>query len=188
MRLERLTDPKHAMFGKAMALYSISFPMHEQREAESQRKILDDEDYQFNLIYDDATFVGIILCWETEDFLYVEHFCILPEMRNRKYGRRVLALLSQRGKTVILEIDPPVDEVSIRRKGFYEHCGFAENPYPHVHPPYHEGNAGHSLVIMSYPDRITQSRYDTFRQYLERRVMWDAFSRSTSSGQAGNKE
>jgi len=185
--LERLTDPKHAMFEKAMALYSISFPPHEQREGESQRKILRDEAYQFLLIYDEETFVGIILCWETEDFIYVEHFCILPEMRNRKYGQRALALLGQRRKTVILEIDPPVDEVAIHRKGFYERCGFAENPYPHVHPPYHEGNAGHSLVIMSYPGRITQSRYDSFRQYLERRIMKDAFSRSAESERAVNK-
>lgn len=188
MRLERLTDPKHAMFEKAMALYRISFPPHEQREAESQRKILSDSDYQFQLIYDGETFAGILLCWETEDLLYVEHFCILPEMRNRKYGQRALALLRQREKPVILEIDPPVDEVSIHRKGFYERCGFIENPYPHVHPPYHAGNTGHSLVIMSYPDRITQSRYDAFRRYLERRVMKDAFSRSAESGHTENKE
>ena len=28
--------------------------------------------------------------------------------------------------TVILEIDPPTDPVSIRRKGFYERCGYRD--------------------------------------------------------------
>jgi len=46
-----------------------------------------------------------------------------------------------------------VDEIARRRKGFYERCGYAENPYPHVHPPYHCGNKGHELVVMSAPRR-----------------------------------
>ena len=29
---------------------------------------------------------------------------------------------------MILEIDPPVDDISIRRRGFYERSGFVENP------------------------------------------------------------
>ena len=28
------------------------------------------------------------------------------------------------------------ESISQRRKGFYEWCGFVENPYPHVHPAY----------------------------------------------------
>lgn len=176
MRFERLTNEKHKMYKEALALYSISFPSHEQREAVSQMKILRDEEYCFNLIYDEEAFLGLVLCWETKDFVYVEHFCILPEMRNRKYGQKVLQLLGQDGKTVILEIDPPVDAISIRRKTFYERSGFIENPYPHIHPPYHKGNIGHKLVIMTSPARITQEEYDIFKDYLERRVMEGVFS------------
>lgn len=40
--------------------------------------------------------------------------------------KRALALLAADGLPVILEIDPPVDAVSIRRKGFYQRCGFKE--------------------------------------------------------------
>lgn len=139
-------------------------------------KILSDEEYYFSLIYDEAVFVGLVLYWETEDFIYVEHFCILPELRNKKYGQTVLELLGQRGKTVILEIDPPVDMISVRRKGFYERSGFVENSYSHIHPPYHEGNTGHKLVVMSFPDKITQTEYDFFKHHLDHRVMENAFS------------
>ena len=175
MRLERLTDKNHPMYHNALALYSISFPDYEQRERTSQDKILKDDEYHFDLIDDGEAFIGLALYWETECFIYVEHFCILPEMRNKGYGKNVLGLLGKKGKKVILEIDPPVDDISIRRKGFYERCGFAENPYPHVHPPYHQGNAGHDLVIMSFPEEIELSEYVHFKDYLECRVMKDAF-------------
>lgn len=32
--------------------------------------------------------------------------------------------VGERKKTVILEIDPPNDEVSVRRKAFYERAGY----------------------------------------------------------------
>ena len=52
----------------------------------------------------------------------------------RRYGAKALEELGRDGKTVVLEIDPPVDEIARRRQGFYQRCGFAVNPYPHVHP------------------------------------------------------
>ena len=127
------------------------------------------------MIYDEKVFVGLILYWETEDYIYVEHFCILPEARNRRYGARALDLLKEKGKAVILEIDPPIDEQSIRRKGFYERCEFVENPYVHIHPPYHRGNQVHELILMTFPKEISEGMYESFREYLEYRIMENAF-------------
>ena len=155
-----------------MALYATSFPLHEQRERESQLSIMSHPDYHFNLILDGEKFVGLMLCWETIDFIYVEHFCIFPELRNNNYGRRSLELLSRKGKPLILEIDPPIDDISIRRKGFYERAGFVPNPFKHIHPPYHTGNSGHELMIMSYPCRLSESDYDRFNRYLSETVMY----------------
>ena len=175
MNLERMTSPAHPMYQRALELYQISFPFHEQREACSQAAILQDDAYHFDLIYNADVFVGLVLYWERPDDLYIEHFCILPEMRNKQYGQRVLSLLKERQKTLILEIDPPTDAISIRRKGFYERCGFAENPYPHIHPPYHRGSKGHELVVMSSPAPLSQKEYDAFYAYLQGRIMDRAF-------------
>lgn len=171
MRFERLTTAEHEMYARAMELYRQSFPFHEQREAASQAGVLEEKEYQFNLVYDGEVFVGLVLCWETDRFLYVEHFCICPALRNRKYGQRALELLRQRGKTVILEIDPPVDEISIRRKGFYERTGYRENPFPHVHPAYHAGCSGHPLTVMSCPEPLSEELYQEFDRYLKTAVM-----------------
>ena len=171
MHFERLTAVDNEIYLKAMELYKISFPYHEQRTAASQTQIMENREYQFNLIYDEGDFVGILLCWETGSFIYIEHFCIDPDKRNRQYGQRALALLGQRGKTVILEIDPPVDDVSIHRKGFYERAGFWVNSFNHVHPPYHEAHQGHRLVVMSCPEPLAEPEYDIFNLYLKNTVM-----------------
>lgn len=171
LRFERLISADSPLYDIAMGLYAVSFPLHEQREDESQRHIMSHPDYHFNLIFDDEKFVGVMLCWETEDFIYVEHFCIFPELRNNSYGRLSLELLCHCGKTVILEIDPPVDEISRRRKGFYERTGFVANTFKHIHPPYHAGNHGHELVVMSYPDNLSEYDYSIFNGYLNEIVM-----------------
>lgn len=176
MHFERVTDTCHTMYKTALRLYGSSFPFHEQREPASQAKILHDISYHFHLVYDAQTFIGIILFWETEAFIYVEHFCILPEMRNKRYGTRVLELLKNENKPIILEIDPPIDERSIHRKNFYERSGFVDNPYPHIHPPYHMGDRGHDLVILSFPSVLAASEYDCFKQYLSHRVMANPYA------------
>lgn len=175
MNLEYITNANHPMYRKALALYQISFPHHEQREAFSQEKILAEEEYHFGLIYDETIFVGLVLYWETESFIYIEHLCILPEMRNKQYGQKALFLFKEKQKNLILEIDPPVDQIAQRRKGFYARCGFIENPFRHIHPPYHRGNTGHDLVVMTYPNPISQDEYTAFNQYLQNKVMHHAF-------------
>ena len=175
MDFERITDAQHPMYRIAMELYQKSFPRHEQRETPSQENILRHTDYHFTLCYDESLFTGLVLYWETVDFLYIEHFCILPELRNRHYGQRILTDLSRQGKTIILEIDPPIDETSVRRKGFYERCGFVENSYSHTHPPYHQGNSGHDLLVMSTPKRMTYEEYERFYQMLCDAVMANVF-------------
>lgn len=175
MEFIRITNSDTEEYKKAMELYSISFPLHEQRKSNSQLKIMDDPNYYFNIILDNKKFVGIILCWKKDNFIYVEHLCISPKMRNRKYGQRALELLSSEQKVIILEIDPPIDDISIRRLSFYERCGFFKNIYSHIHPPYREENKGHNLVIMSYPKKITDKEYAIFNDYLKNHIMSDVF-------------
>lgn len=175
MHFERLTDSHDPRYKAAIALYQQSFPRHEQREGASQAAILTHPAYRFDLIYDSNDCVGLMLDWKTDDFIYVEHFCIEPNRHGHRYGSRALELLSAKGKTIILEIDPPVDEISIRRKGFYERAGFHANPYPHVHPAYHADCKGHDLMIMSAPAPIDQAQYDAFNAYLRAVVMKNVY-------------
>lgn len=175
MHFERLLSASGEKFREAMELYSQSFPLNEQREAASQEKILSCNEYHFDLIFDGELFAGIMLYWDAPEFIYLEHFCIKPELRGHELGSRALKLLSGRGKAVILEIDPPEDGISIRRRGFYLRSGFHENAFFHLHPPYHKGNPGHRLTVMSWPGALSSDDYAAFFSYLSGKVMKDVF-------------
>lgn len=173
MTFERITSPDHPAFDRAFALYTISFPLHEQRTREKQERVLSHPEYHFDVIWEGETFVGILLHWEEEGFSYVEHFATDPALRGQGLGARALELLNSRGKSVVLEIDPPVDELSIRRKGFYQRAGFWENPFLHVHPPYRPQFKGHPLTVMTYPTPWDRGTYETFWVCLRDTVMAD---------------
>ena len=172
MEFKRLTSTDTETYEKAMKLYAVSFPKHEQREEASQKAIMSDADYHFDCIYDSEDMVGIMLYWETETFIYIEHFCISPERRNKQLGQKALEYLaSQTEKKIILEIDPPVRNIAIMRKEFYERCGYKRNPFPHEAPAYRAEDEPYRLVIMSYPAILEQKEYEAFNDYLAKRVM-----------------
>lgn len=175
MEFFRITDTANEYFAKAIQLYGQSFPFNEQREALSQKEIMSNDEYHFDVILQDEKFVGQAMYWETQDFVYLEHFCILQEERNKGIGQNVLKMLKEKNKIVILEIDPPCDEISVRRKIFYERNGFVTNDFNHIHPPYHNTCKGHSLVVMTYPAKITPKTYKNFNDYLVNTVMKNVF-------------
>ena len=152
MKVERITQINHPLYKTAMDLYHISFPYHEQREALSQSLILENRNYHFDVFFDQNQFIGEALYWEIEDYLYIKHLCVNPDMRNKHYGQQILNLLQV--NQLILEINPTIDEISRRKKSFYERCGFMENPYHHVHPSYHHDYSGHELIVMSSPKKL----------------------------------
>ena len=169
MEFERITTPEHPLYAEAIGLYKMSFPPHEQRESASQEEILSHPAYHFTAVCDGGVFVGEALYWDIGGARYMEHLCVSPAMRNRRYGQKILEAL--RDKPLILEIDPPVDEISLRRETFYERCGYRANIHPHVHPPYRAGFPGHELVVMSRPEKLSHAEYGEFAEYLRERVM-----------------
>ena len=96
MQFERITTSKHPLFVDAINLYKISFPLHEQREETSQIEILGNAAYHFDAICDNGIFIGEILYWNIGKFLYIEHFCVSPAMRNKHYGQKILAMLQEK--------------------------------------------------------------------------------------------
>ncbi len=166
MYFSRITSISDERIPAAKLLYASSFPLYEQRLPEAQADILGLGEYHFDAIMDEHGFTGLMLYWENSKFIYVEHFCILPERRGAGCGKAALEILAEKGKTVILEIDPPNDEISIRRKGFYERAGYLANGYTHIHPPYRPGNSGHTLMVMSYPKSLSPEEYADFYTYL----------------------
>ena len=173
MERHRITTPRDPDFAPLFRLYQSAFPLHEQRTRAAQEGVLSHPDYFCWALRERGAFAGLLLVWEGPGFRYVEHFAVAPELRGGGLGARALAWLTGQGAPVILEIDPPVDEISVGRRGFYLRCGFSENPFPHVHPPYRAGFRGHPLVVLSAPGPLSRGQYDRFAAYLAGTVMSD---------------
>lgn len=175
MELRRLCSVKDPLFDLAFALYERSFPLHEQRRLDKQTALLGNHLYHFEVIADGGALVGILLWWEGAGYAYIEHLAIHPAMRGRAIGGGVLDEFCKTRPLVILEIDPPVDAVTIGRERFYLRHGFKSNGYPHLHPPYRRQFPPHELVVMSFPEQLDEEQYILFQWELREIVMRDTF-------------
>jgi GNAT superfamily N-acetyltransferase len=92
-----------------------------------------------------------------------------PELRDHGYGSQMLQHLRDTEHKVILEIDPLTNEQSIRRLHFYEHAGYTLTPY-RFSLAYRLDAEPQELLIMSFPDMITNEQYNDFLNFIEERV------------------
>lgn len=170
MKLERLSDKNHIYYKQAFELYKSAFPEIERRDDEEQKRIMQNSYYHFDLIFDNDDFIGIMLYWELDNLIFLEHFTTLPELRNHGYGAKSLDLLKQKGKTVILEIENPIDELTKRRFEFYRRNGFVMTEIYHIQAKYHLGYDDLMLKILSYPDKISESEYIGFLNFMTQEI------------------
>lgn len=170
-----LTLRRHADWDEAMdevwRLYEASFPLHERRRREDQTEAMREANYRCLSAWDGSVFAGLALCWAWPCGIYVEHLAVAPELRGRRYGARILAALKEEGRPLILEIDPPVDEISERRERFYLREGFWPNGFKHVHPSYRLSCAPHPLKILSWPQTLSEETYADFLKRLRFEAM-----------------
>jgi len=156
-------------------VYKQSFPFHEQRNEEQQRKAFGNKRYHLIakiVMADNFKLGSFISYWDFDDYVYIEHLAVNPDMRGKNIGSTSLKLFADLiNKPVLLEIDPLVDEVSRNRLHFYERLGYQLNLYKHFHPPYNPQFPPHELLVLSYPDKISEKQYNQFKYDLDNIVM-----------------
>lgn len=172
MELIRIQDTAHPYFAQAWDIYEQSFPLCEQRPLAEHIRALADPAFHYNLLTDTGRLIGLLSWWEWESaegtpFRFGEHFAISPEMRGGGYGSQALEYLLGDGKRlVLLEIDPPVDDISRRREQFYLRNGLVTNyEYDHVHPSFRPATPVHRLFLMSWPRALTPGEFKEFQRF-----------------------
>lgn len=98
MKLERLSEQNQKYYAAAKALYEEAFPVLERRDDLEQARIMQNPAYHFDFITDEDGFVGIMLYWETDSFVYLEHFAILPELRCKGKATAALGILEEQSQ------------------------------------------------------------------------------------------
>lgn len=171
MHFVRITSTSHPNWEEAWYIYQNSFPIFEQRTLEHQIEAMKDDMFNCRVYIKEDIVVGILFFWQYDAYRYIEHFAINSQLRGQNYGSEILSEFSKSNCTTFLEIDLPIDEVSINRLHFYERLGFKMNGYNHVHPPYRKEYNGHKLKVLSFKKAIDNIEFDTFNLFLEERVM-----------------
>lgn len=172
IRITTLDDP---LFKDAWNIYQESFPDHEKRLLKSQQEIISNPLYYFMVLTISNRVLGIALMWKTKTFTYIEHLAIAKEQRKKKLGTYLLEKIKTKNQPIILEIDPPLDSVSQKRLSFYNKNGFVSHEFNHIHPPYKALYCGHSLIILSYPNKIDTKTYSEFNHFLTEVIMKNAY-------------
>ena len=153
-------------------LMQIAFPEQERRNKEEQRLYTDtNKRFHCCAITNNEKFIGLITHWDFEEFLYIEHFAIVPSLRNNGYGKEVLGILKgQNQKPIVLEAEEPNDEISIRRIGFYQREGFILHEQPYLQPPYRKEDKWFPLKLMTYGNIDMKKMYNHIKEQIYKEV------------------
>ena len=165
MKLKKVTKNEFDSIYREM---QKNFIPEEIRDYGEAQKVMQNECYSLYHILCDDTRVGFISVWELPEFAFVEHFVIYEGYRNKGLGERTLAILKNKFDKILLEAEPPEDEIKTRRISFYKRCAFHENPHDYVQPPYRKGDFGTRLILLSYPEIL--SDFESAKQQIYKNV------------------
>lgn len=114
----------------AWELYTNSFPIEEQRPLSLHQKAINDTRFHpYVYVSDQDELLAICFYWQFPQFKYLEHFAVNPKYRNKGIGSKIIKNFAQDHQPVILEIEPPIDTISIQRLRFYKRNLFKETPH-----------------------------------------------------------
>lgn len=131
-------------------LYLTAFPPNERREFDELKKQIYNDECNVNLILIGEKVAGLIIFWNFNEFVFLEHFAIEPDLRGLGIGEKTLAeIKTLYQKTVILETELPNDELSLRRIRFYERNGFHKLSRTYFQPSYGSNKPEIELKLMS---------------------------------------
>lgn len=149
-----------------------SFPREEYRDLDELRRLTDESSvFRNNIVLDDGAPVGLVTWWDFEGFRYVEHLATNPERRNGGYGGRILEHMRHESSApVVLEVEMPEDEMSVRRVGFYRRHGFVLWEREYVQPAYRRDGEPLPMRLMARGDLDPERDFDAVRGMIYREV------------------
>jgi ribosomal protein S18 acetylase RimI-like enzyme len=171
MEFLRIEAGDKKRWDKVWELYEESFPIVERRKVEDHISACNDERFFPLSVWDGQQLIGLMFFWEWDKYRYLEHLAVNPNLRGHGYGTQLLYYLRESNHTIMLEIDPLINELSVRRLQFYERSGFTLTPYRFVHLPYRLDGIEQELLILSYPKMITKEQHNNFLKFVGEEVI-----------------
>ena len=166
-----LKQLEREQFNRIYEIMKNSFPKDERRPCEEQKDLLERPEYKIYIMDRDDEICGFLAVWEFNSITFIEHFAVAPEYRNMGIGAEMLQeLKSTMDKRICLEVEPPENELTRRRIGFYERNGFFLNKQPYVQPPLSKGQEEVSLLLMTTGGKVDDLGFDEIKTLLYEKV------------------
>jgi ribosomal protein S18 acetylase RimI-like enzyme len=146
---DRIRSADHLHFPALISLYELAFPVVERRELLALIEKFSDLRMNFSAIMLDSCLVGLVVYWQFDGFIYVEHLALFPDQRRHGIGSEVLKMLQNMGSPILLEVEIPYDDVSTNRVAFYHKSGFRSLPVAYFQPPYRSGESLLPMMLFS---------------------------------------
>lgn len=163
----------HPYYAYAEQLMTDAFPPEERRPIEQQRAYTDHNPlFHSNAVVENGQFAGLINYWQLDGFLYFEHLATCPSLRGGGLGKRILeTLCANAALPIILEVEPPTNEIASRRIGFYRRCGFSLwDKQTYMQPSYAPGLPSIPLLLMAYGDIDEEQDFERTVREIHRHV------------------
>ena len=171
MLFESIINYEHPALSYIKSLYENTFPLYERREWIKLLSLLSNSKMQLEAILDEQQFIGFVIWWKLDNWLYLEHFAIERQHRGKQYGEKVLRMLiSKANNPLILETELPADETASRRIKFYERAGLTTIAFPYFQPPYHKDEQPVPMQLMSTMSNINQRQFNQVVQFIREEV------------------
>ena len=159
------------IFEQMYALLQSSFLREEYRDYERQKMLLNKEIYEVLLVLSGETVVGMTAFWHLSDFVFIEHLVVNKDERSKGIGSKMLQKIKEyTSGSVILEVELPYNEINRKRIGFYERNGFVYNNFEYFQKPLNQGDEPLPLRIMSYPNELSEEKFENIRKRLVKGV------------------
>ncbi|MFZ4402016.1 MAG: GNAT family N-acetyltransferase [Bacteroidales bacterium] len=150
IKLQKLTQTDTAFLKAAKKIYESAFPSNERRVFKEVKNMLADKRFNFSVITFEDSVVGIITLWDFVNFVYIEHFAITEAFRNNGLGTYVMKkILQDEARQIVLEVDLPENELSLKRIQFYKRFGFEMYHETYIQPAYSKDKMAVPMLIMT---------------------------------------
>lgn len=159
-------------FYKVYEVIEKAFPLSEYRTFDEQMVLMELPYFNAMLIEDENALVGILIEWELEHAIYLEHLAVNPEIRGKGLGSILMReYLSKSANNIVLEVEDVDTEIAQRRIGFYERLGFTLSNISFKQPQF-EGRDEETvnLRIMHYPNNISNDELLKIKEEILQKV------------------
>lgn len=155
-------------FDDVFSLMQKSFPKNEYRTYENQKKLLKNPHYKITPYFGSGSeLLAFAAVWKFDFFKFVEHIAVSENCRGMGIGSKIMRDIIEKSDTdIVLEIEPPIDEMTAKRLRFYEKLGFKCNDFKYFQLPLNKNDKPIPLKILSYPQTLDATKFEKIKEII----------------------